>query len=283
MSYAFTKKSKFILFNIVLVTHMLFYACSPSLAPNDGYYVNEDTLSVLDGILKKGVIRVGTTGDYLPFSYQSTLDTVEFKGLDIELARDLAQSLNVEVKFIKTSWSTLMADLYDNKYDIAMSGITINLARQKTSFFSIPLLANGKVAITRDENAKTYTTVAAINRPSVRVIVNPGGTNEEFARKHFPNAELILNDDNISVFQKIINEEADVMVTDAIEALLQEDIHPELEAVNTDNPFNFFEIGYLLPRDYVFKAYIDQWLNLRQKDGTYQRILDGELHKIKKD
>ena len=46
--------------------------------------------------------------------------------------------------------------------------------------------------------------------------------------------------------------------------------------------FNFFEMGYLLPRDHTFKAYVDQWLNLRQKDGKYQEIFDGELEKIRR-
>ena len=40
-------------------------------------------------------------------------------------------------------------------------------------------------------------------------------------------------------------------------------------------------MGYLLPRDHTFKAYVDQWLNLRQKDGSFQKIFDEELIKIK--
>lgn len=122
----------------------------------------------------------------------------------------------------------------------------------------------------------------AINQPDVRVIVNPGGTNEIFTRANFPNATIIRNEDNISIFQKIVDGEAGVMVTDAIETLVQQMIHPELEAVNPKEPFNFFEKGYLLLRDLIFKAYVDQWVNLRLKDGTYQRIFDGELEKIKK-
>jgi len=115
----------------------------------------------------------------------------------------------------------------------------------------------------------------------VRVIVNPGGTNEAFARANFPKATIVENEDNLTIFQKIVDGEADLMVTDAIETLVQQQIHPELDAVNPDTPFNFFEMGYLLPRDHTFKAYIDQWLNLRQKDDTYQRIFDAELEKFK--
>ena len=235
----------------------------------------------LDQILKKGVLKVGTTGDFKPFSYQLDPNSNEFYGVDIELAKNLAASLDVKVQFVKTSWPTLLTGLADGKYDIGMSGITIKLPRQQQGLFSIPLLASGKAAITRDENAGRFTSISAINQQGVRVIVNPGGTNEAFARANFPNATIVQNEDNLGIFQKIVDGKADLMVTDAVETRIQELIHPELEAVNPDEPFNFFEMGYLLPRDFVWKAYVDQWLNLRKKDGTYERIFNGELEKIK--
>src|ERR1700756_1434397 len=42
--------------------------------------------SRLDEILARGVLRVGTTGDYKPFSYR--MGTGDFIGLDVELAGD---------------------------------------------------------------------------------------------------------------------------------------------------------------------------------------------------
>lgn len=243
--------------------------------------VHTSATSILDKIIATKTIRVGTTGDFKPFSYQVEGNSKVFYGVDIELAKDLAASLDAEVQFVKTSWPTLLADLQADKFDIGMSGITIKLARHQKNLFSIPLLSSGKAAITRDENAARFTTIEAINQKGVRVIVNPGGTNEAFARANFPDATIVENEDNLSIFQKIVDGQADVMVTDAVETLIQELIHPELEAVNAEKPFNFFEMGYLLPRDYIFKAYVDQWLNLRQKDGTYQRVFDEELEKIK--
>jgi len=238
-------------------------------------------ISILDKIMETGEIRVGTTGDFLPFSYQLPASKAEFHGVDIELAKDLASSLGVKLKLIKTSWPTMMADLKNGKFDICMSGVTIKLNRQREALFSIPLLASGKAAITRDSLAQVYTSIAAINQKGVKVIVNPGGTNEAFALANFPNATIIQNDENLTIFQKIVDGTADVMVTDAVETLIQEQIHPELEAVNPNTPFNFFEMGYLLPRDPTFKAYVDQWLHLRQKEGRYQEIFDLELERIR--
>jgi len=237
--------------------------------------------SVLEAVISNKILRVGTTGDFVPFSYKLSSDSDVYEGIDIELARDLAKSLDVELQLVQTTWKTLLVDLQAGKFDIAMSGITITLVRQQLALFSIPLLSSGKAAITRDENVILYQTLDDINQPEVKVIVNPGGTNEIFAKSNFPNATIIENEDNISIFEKIIDGTADVMVTDAIETLVQQQIHTELEAVNPNEPFNFFEMGYLLPIDHTFKAYIDQWLNLRLKDGSYQKIFDNELLKIK--
>jgi len=237
--------------------------------------------STLQKIIHSKKLRVGTTGDFMPFSYVLSSSPRTFNGVDIELAKDLAESLDADLEFIQTSWPTMMADLQNDKFDLCMSGVTIKLDRQRTALFSIPMLSSGKAAISRDEDVPLYQSIEAINQKNVRVIFNPGGTNEAFARTNFPNAQLILNEDNVTIFQKIVDHKADVMVTDAVETLIQELVHPELEAVNPEEPFNFFEMGYLLPVDHTFKAYIDQWLNLRHKEGTFQKIFDAELQRIK--
>lgn len=233
--------------------------------------------SLLDDISKAEVIRVGTTGDYGPFSFVSDKTEEPFNGLDIELAKDLAASMNVKVEFVHTTWSTLMDDLIQDKFDVGMSGISINAAREAQAMFSIPLMTDGKAAITRDENVDKFNTIAAINQPHVRVIFNPGGTNEQFARENFTDATLILNDDNITIFQKIVDGAADVMVTDAIETIVQEQVHPELEAVNPTGPFNQTKKGYLFNKDIAFKAYIDNWLKSRLEDGTVANLQEQQI------
>ncbi len=52
--------------------------------------------------------------------------------------------------------------------------------------------------------------------------MNPGGTNERFAREKFPAATLIVHTDNRTVFDEIRAGRADVMVTDAVEGQLQQ-------------------------------------------------------------
>lgn len=276
--------------NKLIYPFVLFFSCliiscavSNTKASAELYSTQHyDSNSRLDKILSEGIIRVGTTGDYTPFSYQLNSNPNNYNGIDITMAKNLAKSLDVDIQFVKTTWPTLMEDLKANKFDIGMSGITITLSRQKTAFFSTPVTSDGKVAIARDEDVDKFKTIDAINKSGIRVIVNPGGTNEVFAKANFPLATIIINEDNISIFQNIVDGKADIMVTDRVETKVQELIHPELQSVNPDKPFNFSEKGYLIPRDLILKEFVDQWLNLRKKDGTVERIFNQELSEIKK-
>ena len=53
--------------------------------------------SRLDEITERGYIRVGTTGDYKPFSYLNPA-TNQYEGHDIDAAKKLGEALGVEVR-----------------------------------------------------------------------------------------------------------------------------------------------------------------------------------------
>jgi len=227
--------------------------------------------SRLDEILARGTLRVGSTGDYKPFTYR-VAGGERFIGLDIALAEDLARSLGVKLQVVPTTWGALMGDLADDRFDMAVGGVSVSLERQKKAFFSIPTLRDGKTPIARCDDARKYQTLADIDRPEVRLIVNPGGTNERFARARAPHATLIVHPDNVTIFDRILAGEADVMITDAIEARLQQRLHPKLCAIHPDAPFDFSEKAFLLPRDVVLKAYVDQWLRQAIESGSFARL-----------
>lgn len=229
--------------------------------------------TLLDQIIARGSILVGTTGDYKPFTYLNP-ETKQFEGIDIDMANELGNALGVEVKFIQTSWSTLMQDFQAGKFDIVMSGTSINMERQKVALFSIPYLKDGKTPITRKENAEKFQTLEQIDQEGVTLVVNPGGLNEKFARANIKKAKIVVYEDNVTIFDQIVQGKADLMITDAIETILQQKLRPELVAVHPDQPFTFAEKAYMMPRDVMLKHFVDQWLHLVQMNGTYQKIYD---------
>ncbi|PQP01982.1 gamma subclass chorismate mutase AroQ [Massilia phosphatilytica] len=229
----------------------------------------------LDDIAARGVLRVGSTGDYKPFSYRQT--DGGFIGMDVDLAGELARSLGVRLELVPTTWPTLMADLGAGKFDLALSGVSVTAERQRQALFSVPYLHDGKTPITRCENVARFQTLAQIDRPEVRLIVNPGGTNERFARAQAPRARLIVYPDNVTIFGQIVSGAADLMMTDAIETRLQQRLHPQLCAVHPEAPFDMADKAILLPRDPALKTVVDRWLQQRLDNGDVPKRLDRWL------
>lgn len=226
--------------------------------------------SRLEQILDTGQLRVGTTGDYEPFSWRD--EGGGFRGIDIDLARDLAAALGVKAVFVATSWPALMADLQAGRFDIAMGGVSRTLERQRRGFFSIPYHVGGKTAIARCSDREKFTSLETIDQPGVRVIVNPGGTNEQFVDAHIKRARKVLYPDNRTIFQQLVTGHGDVMITDRIEAEWQAARMPEL-CLPLVGTLTYQEKAYLMPRDFALKEFVDTWLSLRLAEGLIAGVL----------
>ena len=231
----------------------------------------------LQQIIDSGVIRVGTTGDYAPFSFRPSPEA-PLTGIDIDLANDLAQSLDVEIRFVKTRWSSLLVDLKAGRYDIAMSGVSRNLDRQKVGFLSDPYHQGGKTPISLCKNRNKFNSLQKIDRKTNRIIVNPGGTNERYVDAHIQQAKKVLHRDNRTIFNEIINGNADLMITDEIEVQLQSARHEQLCPTMPNKLLTYQEKGYLMPQDHQLKEYVNLWLATRLRDGTVKSTFEKHLN-----
>ena len=227
--------------------------------------------TVLDTILARGTLRVGLTGDYRPFSIKDGAGT--FTGLDVDMAESLANAMGVKLEIVPTAWANLLADLNAQKFDIGMGGISVTLDRAKTALFSSPVMRAGKAPIARCTDKDRFTSLAEIDKPGVRVITNPGGTNERFDRANLKQAQIVVFPNNAAIFDELIAGHADVMLTDSVETKLQQKLHPELCAIHPDAPFDFSELAYLLPRDVALKAFVDTWLHIMGETGDQRRLV----------
>ena len=234
-----------------------------------------DRSPTLARVQAAGVLRVGTTGDYTPFSLKRPDGS--YAGADTQMAYDLAGRLGVRVEFVPTVWVELLDDFLAGRFDIAMGGVTVTPPRAEKAFFSVPTFVDGKRPLARREYADRFTSIEAINQLGVRVIANPGSANEAFARAHFNRATVIIHHDNASVFDELVAGRADVMVTDGLEADHQAQLHPELCAVPVAAPWTRLEKAYMFAQDAAMKAYIDAWLAEAFARGQWQRALDRAM------
>ncbi|ERI09041.1 transporter substrate-binding domain-containing protein [Aneurinibacillus aneurinilyticus] len=228
--------------------------------------------SRLDAIIERGYILIGTPGDYKPFTYLNPT-TGQYEGYDIDAMKEFAKSLGVEARFVQTSWSTLMDDLLANKFDIAVGGVTRNTDRQKQAYLSQGYIQFGKAPLIRAEDKDKYKTIEDINKPGVRIGVNPGGTNEKFVREHLKNANVTVVQNNLDIPGLVANGTYDVMITDTLEALIYAKADSRLYAALTDSPFTKSEKGYMIPRgDFIFASYLNLWMDEMKLQGKFDEL-----------
>ena len=232
--------------------------------------------AALDRIKAQGVLRIGTTGDYKPFTFHNPDGS--YVGADIDMARKLATQLGVKVEFVPTVWAQLNADFEADKFDIAMGGVTNLPPRLVKGPFAHTVYVDGKRPITACANAGRFTSVEAIDKPEVRVVVNPGASNEEFARKNFPHAKLTVHQDNATVFDEIAAGREDVMVTDGIEVDHQSAIHKGvLCPAQVAAPFTRLEKAYWVRPDKELLAAVNGFVDAEMNSGDWKAILDHHL------
>ena len=233
----------------------------------------------LEEIAERGTIRIGTTGDYRPMSYFNE-KTGEYEGIDAELSKIIADSLGVKIEYVKTTWPTLTADTLAGKFDIALCGISRNYNRAKLMAMSdgYGIGRFGKTILCRKSDAKKFKTLADINKPEVRVMINPGGTNEKFANANLKNAKIIVFNENAEIPHQVSIGNADIMITEIVEALNYIKLDKNLAAPLIDKPFTIHSCGILMQKgDLEFLNYINFVLAELRMDGTLEKLEDKYL------
>jgi cyclohexadienyl dehydratase len=224
-------------------------------------------------IRQAGVLRVGLTGDYDPFSLIDS--TGAYHGIDADAAAMLASAIgpNVKLEIVKTSWPTMTADLLAGKFDVAMGGVSWNEARAKVGELTHSYISDGKVALIRASDKTKYRTLADLDKPDVTVLVNPGGTNQQFVNASIKNAKVVVVNDNLAIPGMIAEGKGDVMFTDGVEARLKASRDHRLYAVDPDHPFTHSEHVYFLAKGQTaLLDAINSWIDRMKSDGSYAKL-----------
>ena len=172
--------------------------------------LDEASSAAQTNVPAKPVLRVGTSGDYPPFSIVEGVADEETArlGFDIEVAERLASDLGFDLDFRPFDWPELAASMAADDFDLAMSGVTWRPGRAAVGWMSRAVAAGGPCVVSS----------AAAPEPPRRVAVNRGGILERWTRERLGgDSEIIAVDDNLSLPGRLERDEVDAFVTDSFE------------------------------------------------------------------
>lgn len=90
-----------------------------------------------ESIETKGKVIVGLSADYAPYEFHAMIDGVDtISGFDVELAKEIAKDLGVELEFKEMEFNSLIAALQAKQIDMIISGMNPDETRKKQIDFS---------------------------------------------------------------------------------------------------------------------------------------------------
>lgn len=215
-----------------------------------------------------GLLRVGTSGDYAPFSLRSPVAPDGLDGFDVVLARAYAEERGLLLEFVPFAWPSLLDDLAQGRFDVVMSGITVRPERSLAGRFSVPLAESAAVVLVHDHTGVSK--LDKLDQRRFRIAFNAGGHLERISRQRFRNATLVSIPENQGVLRAFRELSVDAVVTDTLEARVWE---AELEDVKRLGPFTRDRKAVLVRPDRgELAADLDRWLLAREADGSLAKL-----------
>ncbi|MCT7664688.1 transporter substrate-binding domain-containing protein [Shinella kummerowiae] len=110
----------------------------------------------LDRVMEKKAMVVATNSGWPPQSYLD--DSNEMVGFDIDVSREIAKRLGVEVSFETPDWATLTGGRWQGRYDLGVGSVTPTKARaQVIDFVGIYYYSPYVYVVHKDSDAKSVT------------------------------------------------------------------------------------------------------------------------------
>jgi len=216
-------------------------------------------------------LRVCIWPDYYGISFRNP-KTLQLSGIDVDLARELARDLGVEVEFVDSAFATLIEDVLGDRCDIAMFAIGITPERRRHLHFTQPHLASDIYGITTHANRRIRNW-SDIDQPGTVVAVAKGTLHEPIMRQKLRHAELRVLDTPHAREQEVQSGRADVFMTDYPYSRRMLASHDWARLVSPDDPYHVTPYAWAMaPGEDAFHARVERFITAIKTDG---RLLES--------
>ena len=147
-------KKKLALLLVLLLSLGMMVGCGGNAAdktppPNDNEVVADDSLTKIQD---KGKFVLGLDDAFPPMGYREE-GTNDIIGFDIDMAKEVANRLGVELELQPVIWDTIIEELNGGNIDLIWNGMSITPARQEKIIFTEPYLDNAQIIIVQKGSA----------------------------------------------------------------------------------------------------------------------------------
>ncbi|MEM9221177.1 MAG: transporter substrate-binding domain-containing protein [Pseudomonadota bacterium] len=168
-------------------------------------------------VLSTGRLRAGINPTLPPFGTFNERNEID--GFDADIAKKLAEMMNVELEIIQVGSPDRIPFLQADRIDIVLGAITRTVPRALVIDYTIPLHTQTVAVLTKDETVVPITGLGDLNNPDVRLVQVRGTIGVPWIEANAPDAQVTLLDNYPDTFRAMQQGRADAMV-DVVESVV---------------------------------------------------------------
>lgn len=221
--------------------------------------------SVIEAIKKRGAIKIGLSV-FKPWSMRDK--NGELIGFELDVGQKLADDMGVEAEFIPTAWDGIIPSLVGGKFDVIISGMTTTPQRNLTINFTDPYAFSGVTILANIKMTEDFTSMEDYNSPDVIFAARRGATPAAIIPQMFPEAQLLLFDEDGASTQEVLNGKAHATMASEPTPSSEARRYPDVLHVPFDTPFSATGEAFGLRKgDADAINYFNNWINIHIRNG----------------
>ena len=165
----------------------------------------------------KPVLVLGTSPDYPPYEFYSDSAMTQFAGIDVEVAKYIADSMGMELQIEAMNFDNLVTSLSNGDFDMVLAACEYTEERALACDFSDPYYTDlPPVILVKTANLDKYKTVDDINKAGVIIGAQKNTTKAMAASDKFPEAAngMVLESLVPTLITELKNGTVDLLVLD---------------------------------------------------------------------
>ncbi len=248
--------------------------------------------STLEGIVRRGELRIGLEVGFMPFEMIDKRSGVRQKeirhggfrrkgrqlsliGFDIDMGIEMAKALGVKPVFVDTLWPSIIPALNLGRFDIIFGGMSVTESRKQKVDFADPFMTVGQTVLLNAKHKKAVTSYKDLNDSKFVVVSKPGTTGEEAVKKMIPKATYETADTEIDGAMRVLEGTADAFVYDYPFNAVFAALHPSDQLIFLDKPFTTEPIAWAIRKnDPDFLKWLNNFLQEIKQDGRFEKMHD---------
>ncbi|EKF44269.1 ABC transporter substrate-binding protein [Nitratireductor indicus C115] len=223
----------------------------------------------IDDIRSRGVLRIPAILNEVPY-FNKDPRTGEWQGFVIDMANDIAKTLDVKLEVVESSWANAILDVQSGKVDMAFA-VTATPVRAMSVSFSDPTYYNSFVLVSaKDElNGKSWN---ELNDPQYTFAVDLGSAQDLMTQQYLPKANILRFKTRDEAIVAVTTGKADALVNTMLNGLVISKKAPAIGAVKVPTPVlstpSVIAVNY--GTDETFKSFVSAWAEYNRRIGNNQ-------------